>query len=97
MVVVVVVVVVVVLVSVEVVEVTTCPEVHVVVKSSRSSSNSSWSTKYGWMDDLRFYVLFNSISVIAGRCEANNERLCAMKLRLRLRRCRLERGSISVR
>ena len=21
----------------------------------------------GWMDDLRFYVLFNSISVISGR------------------------------
>ena len=22
----------------------------------------------GWMDDLRFYVLFNSVSVISGRC-----------------------------
>ena len=22
----------------------------------------------GWMDDLRFYVLFNSISVLSGRC-----------------------------
>ena len=30
------------------------------------------------MDDLRFYVLFNSISVIAGRCLDDNERLCAM-------------------
>ena len=35
------------------------------------------------MDDLRFHVLFNSVS---------NERLCAMELRLRLR-FRLERGS----
>ena len=44
----------------------------------------------GWMDDLRFYVLFNSISVISGRCIDDNERLCAMELRLRLRRFHLE-------
>ena len=44
----------------------------------------------GLMDDLRFYVLFNSISVISGRCLDDNERLCAMKLRLRLRRFHLE-------
>ena len=31
------------------------------------------------MDDLRFYVLFNSISVISGRWEVDNERLCAME------------------
>ena len=31
------------------------------------------------MDDLRFYVLFNSILVISGRWEVNNERLCAIK------------------
>ena len=43
-----------------------------------------------WMDDLRFYVLFNSISVISGRCLDDNERLCAMELRLRLSRFRLE-------
>ena len=35
----------------------------------------------GWMDNLRFYVLFNSISVISERCEIDNEKLCAMKLR----------------
>ena len=40
----------------------------------------------GWMDDLRFYVLFNSISVITGQWEVDNERLCAMELRLRWRR-----------
>ena len=34
--------------------------------------------KYGWVDDLRFYVLFNSISVISGQCLDDNERLCAM-------------------
>ena len=39
-----------------------------------------------WMDDMRFYVLFNSVSVISGRCMDDNERLCAMILRLRLRR-----------
>ena len=31
--------------------------------------------KHGWMDDLRFYVLFNSISVISGRWADDNERL----------------------
>ena len=36
------------------------------------------------MDDLRFYVLFNSISVISGRWAGYNERLCAMEPRLRL-------------
>ena len=46
--------------------------------------------KDGWMDDLRFYVLFNSISVISGRCLDDNERLCAMELGLRLRRFHLE-------
>ena len=35
------------------------------------------------MDDSRFYVLFNSVSVISGRCLDENERLCAMELRLR--------------
>ena len=38
----------------------------------------------GWMDDLRFYVLVNSISVISGKWEDDNERLCAMEPRLRL-------------
>ena len=47
------------------------------------------------MDDLRFYVLFNSVSVISGRWEVDNERLCAMELRLRLRRFHLERGTFS--
>ena len=36
------------------------------------------------MDDLRFYVLFNIISVISGRYLNDNERLCAMELRLRV-------------
>ena len=49
----------------------------------------------GWMDDLQFYVLFNSISVISGRWADDNERLCAMEPRLRVRRFRLERGSNS--
>ena len=43
----------------------------------------------GWMDDLRFFF-FNSFSVISGRCLDDNERLCAMELRLRLRRFHLE-------
>ena len=35
----------------------------------------------GWMDDLQFYVLFNSISVISGRWADDNESLCAMEPR----------------
>ena len=51
----------------------------------------------GWMDALRIYVLFNSISVISGRCSDDNERLCAVEHRLRLRRFHLECGSNSAR
>ena len=50
----------------------------------------------GWMDVDFTSFLFNSISVISGRCVDDNERLCAMELRLRLRRFRLDfldRGS----
>ena len=43
-----------------------------------------------WMDDLRFYVLFNSISVMSGRCSDDNEKLCAMELHLRLRRFHIQ-------
>ena len=47
-----------------------------------------------WMDDdLRFYILFNSISVISGRRAYDNERLCVMEPPLRLRRFPLELGS----
>ena len=49
------------------------------------------------MDDLRFYVLFNSILVISGRCSDDNERLCSVELCLQLRRFPFERGSNSVR
>ena len=48
------------------------------------------------MDDMLFYVLFNSISVILGLLKDDNERLCAMELRLQLRRFCLERGLNSV-
>ena len=33
---------------------------------------------YSWMDDSRFYVLYNSISVISDRWAVDNERLCTM-------------------
>ena len=42
------------------------------------------------MDDLRFYVPLNSISVISGRCLDDSERLCAMELPLRLSRFHLK-------
>ena len=38
------------------------------------------------MDDLRFYVFFNSISAISGQWADDNERLCAMVPCLRLKR-----------
>ena len=38
------------------------------------------------MDDLRLYVLFNSISVISGRWTDDNEMLCAIEPCLRLKR-----------
>ena len=47
------------------------------------------------MDDLQFYDLFNSMSVISGRREDDNERLFAVETRLRLKRFRFERGSNS--
>ena len=31
------------------------------------------------MDDLQFYILFNSISVMSGRWAGDNERLCVME------------------
>ena len=45
-----------------------------------------------WMDDLRFYVLFNSIRVISGRWVDDNERLCAMKPHLQLKRSSPQAG-----
>ena len=44
----------------------------------------------GCMDDLRFYILINSISVISGRWADVNERMYAMEPRLRLRQFRHE-------
>ena len=35
-----------------------------------------------WMNDLRFYFLSISISVISGQRTGDNERLCTMKPRL---------------
>ena len=40
----------------------------------------------GGDDDLRYYVLSNSSSVISGRWLGDNERLCAMESLLRLKR-----------
>ena len=43
----------------------------------------------GWMT-CDFTSFFYSISVISGRCLDDNERLCAMELRLWMRRFHLE-------
>ena len=44
------------------------------------------------MDDLQFYVLFNSISVISGQRVGDNESLCAMQPLLGLKRSVPEAG-----
>ena len=44
---------------------------------------SSFQSLHGWMDDIQFYVLFNSISVISGQWVGNNERLYAVETRYR--------------
>ena len=54
-------------------------------------THSYGETRKEWMDDFQFYILFNSISVISGRQEVDNERLCAVEPHLRLRRFRLKR------
>ena len=50
-----------------------------VVVTEESAIQLEWMD--GWMDDLQFYVLFNSFSVISERCLDDNERLCAVELR----------------
>ena len=57
----------------------------------------TWDINDAWMDDLRFHGLFNSVSVILGRWQIDNERICAKGLRLRLRIFRLQLGSNLVR
>ena len=47
------------------------------------------------MDDLRFYVLFNSTSVISGCWVGDNERLCAMEPSLQLKRSPPSMGKVS--
>ena len=66
-----------------------------VYRGRKTTIQQKDNRKRGWMDDLRFYALFNSISVILGRWAHDSESLCATESRLRLRRFRLERGSNS--
>ena len=46
----------------------------------------------GWMNDLRLYVFFNSISVISGQCLDDNVMLSAMERNLRLERILSQAG-----
>ena len=43
---------------------------------------SQFKVHNSWMDDLRFHIQFNSISVISGRWKGEHKKLCAMKRRL---------------
>ena len=40
----------------------------------------------GWIDGLQIYVLINSISVISGRWDGDNERMFAMEPCFRMKR-----------
>ena len=44
-----------------------------------SECNRVKALSFGWMDDLLFYILSNSISVISVKCVDDDERLCAME------------------
>ena len=44
------------------------------------------------MDDLQCYILFNSISVISGQWMGDNEKLCATKPHLQLKRSSPQAG-----
>ena len=52
---------------------------HYGVSRAKDWVSVKCGTKFRWRDDLRFYVLFNSISVITGRWADDNKRLCAME------------------
>ena len=72
-----------------------CPIIHQFKPENSFDLVQNWVSNQslnkggdGWMDDMRFYVLLNSILVISGRWKVDNERLCAMELRLWLRRFR---------
>ena len=52
-------------------------ELTPVEKKGKNETNRVASLESVWMDDLQFYVLFNSFSVVSGQWEVDNERLCA--------------------
>ena len=55
------------------------PYRNVYGKCSKVENIDQKPLELGWIDDLRFYVLFNSISVKSGRWVGDHERLCAME------------------
>ena len=48
---------------------------------------------YRLIDDLRCHVIFNSISVISGRWASDNEKPCAVELRLQFKKIFVSNGS----
>ena len=65
------------------------------LKTFRYTTILQWEPTFTLMDDLRFYILLSSISVISGQWADDNKRLCAMEPLLRLGRFCLEQGSNS--
>ena len=60
------------------------------LRVSDIEANRSICVIDGWMVDLEILRPFNSISITSERSLDDNERLCTMELRLRLRRFHLE-------
>ena len=50
------------------------------------------SVNYKWIDNLGFYLFFNSISVISGRWEGDNKKQCAIEYLLQIKRSLLHTG-----
>ena len=51
-----------------------CPDItEILLKRKENCKSSIHPIVNRWMDDLLFYILFNSISVIPGHCLDDNE------------------------
>ena len=61
-----------------------CLSVCLSVIKIQCKFNQCLPCKNEWMDDLRFYLLFNHISDISGLLEGDNEKLCVMDVTVRM-------------
>ena len=67
------------------------------VRSNFRAIRELLSVHFWMMNDMRFYVLFNGVSIISGRWEDDNESLVQWNPVYGMKDFRVERGSNSVR